>query len=373
MQLLDNNTQTFLALVRAGLWEQDVRLLPFNPIDFKQVMSLAEEQSVVGLVAAGLEHVSDMKLPKEDVLQFVGQALQLETRNAAMNKFLAGLINNLRTAGIYTLLLKGQEVAQCYEKPLWRACGDVDLYLSEDNYVKAKAFLTPFASDIEKEYVREKHLGMTINDWVVELHGSLYCRLSSKIEQELDKVQQDTFYGGSVRSWYNNGTQVFLLKAENDAFYVFTHILQHFYKEGVGLRQVCDWCRLLWTYRDKLDLGLLEGRIKRASLMTAWKAFGAYAVDYLGMPAEAIPFYSSSKKWSRKAGRVNKFILTMGNMGHNRDTSCNRKYPYLVRKCFSLGRRIGDLINHAMIFPVDSLKFFPYIVFNGVRSAVRGE
>lgn len=370
---LEKNTGAFFELIRAGLWERDIRLLPFNPIDFQRVMSLAEEQSVIGLVAAGLEHATDMKLPKEDVLQFVGQSLQIERRNAAMNRFLAGLISNLRTVGIYTFLLKGQEVAQCYEKPLWRSCGDVDLFLSEDNYEKAKAFLTPLATDKEKEYVREMHLGMTIDGWIVELHGSLYCGLSSRIEQELDKVYQDTFFGGAVRSWNNNGTQVFLLKAENDIFYVFTHILQHFYKEGVGLRQVCDWCRLLWTYRDKLNLQLLEGRIKRAGLMTAWKAFGAYAVDYLGIPVEAMPFYSSSKKWSRKASRINNFILSVGNMGHNRDSICNRKYPYLVRKFFSMGRRMGDLINHAMIFPVDSLKFFPYIVFNGMRSAVRGE
>ena len=290
-----------------------------------------------------------------------------------MNGFIAVLIDRLRKKDVYCLLVKGQGGAQCYEKPLWRACGDVDLYLSEDNYEKAKAFIIPLASDIEKEYVREKHLGMTIDGWVVELHGSLYCGLSSKIERELDKVHQDTFWGGAVRSWNNNGTQVLLLKAENDVFYVFTHILQHFYKEGVGLRQICDWCRLLWTYRDKLDLQLLEGRIKRAGLMTAWKAFGAYAVDYLGMPVEAIPFYSSSKKWSRKASRINNFILSVGNMGHNRDSSCNRKYPYLVRKFFSMGRRMDDLINHARIFPMDSLRFFPYIVFNGVKSAMRGE
>ena len=61
-------------------------------------------------------------------------------------------------------------------------------------------------------------------------------------------------------------------------------------EEGVGLRQVCDWCRLLWTYKDSLNYGLLEQRIKRAGLMSEWKAFGAYAVDYLGMPVEAIPF-----------------------------------------------------------------------------------
>ena len=47
--------------------------------------------------------------------------------------------------------------------------------------------------------------------------------------------------------------------------------------------------------------------------------------------------------------------------------------PYLIRKCISMGRRIGDLINHARIFPLDSLRFFPRIMFNGLRSAIRGE
>lgn len=372
MQSLDNNTEAFLALVRGGLWETEVQLSQFGSIDFSQVLKLAEEQSVVGLVAAGLEHVVDTKVPKENLLQFVGQALQLEQRNTSMNQFIARLINSLRNAGIYTLLLKGQEVAQCYKKPLWRACGDVDLFLSDENYDKAKAFLVPLSSSVEGEYVREKHLGMTIDSWVVELHGRLYCGLSSRIERELDRVYQDTFFGGAVRSWNNAGVQVFLLNAENDVFYVFTHILQHFYKEGVGVRQVCDWCRLIWTFRDKMDLRLLEGRIKHAGLMTAWKAFGAYSVDCLGMPIEAMPFYPADKCWKRKANRINKFILSVGNMGHNRE-KVYANYPYLLRKCFSAFRRIGDLIRHAQIFPMESLRFSYAIMKNGVKSAIRGE
>ena len=73
----DNTVDAFFALVRAGLWEKDVNLSSFGEIDYNLLLQLAEEQSVVGLVAAGMEHVSDVKLPKEDVLQFVGQALQL--------------------------------------------------------------------------------------------------------------------------------------------------------------------------------------------------------------------------------------------------------------------------------------------------------
>ena len=373
MQSLDNNTRAFLALVSAGLWEKELRLSPFGKVDYSEIMSLAVEQSVVGFVAAGMEHVVDVKVPKQDVLQFVGQTLQIEQQNQAMNSFIGLIVDKMRKAGIYTLLVKGQGTAQCYEKPLWRSCGDVDLFLSDDNYKKAKDFLAPLATSVECEYVREKHQGMTIDPWVVELHGRLYCGLSSRVERELDRVYQDTFYGGSVRSWDNNGVQVFLLEAANDAFYGLTHILQHFYKGGIGLRQICDWCRLLWTFRSKLDLRLLEERIRRAGLMSEWKALAALAVDWLSMPVGAMPLYSSEKKWNRKANRIVSFVLECGNFGHNRDKSYFGKYPYLIRKAISFGRRLGDLYRHAWIFPLDSFRFLPTIGLNGVRSAIRGE
>lgn len=363
----------FFELVRAGLWEREAQLLSFGELDISEIAQLAEEQSVVGLIAAGIEHVMDVKPSKADVLKIIGQTMQLEKRNMAMNHFVGMLVKKMRDADIYTLLVKGQGVARCYERPLWRTCGDVDLFLNDKNYEKTKAFLTPLATNIEKEYVREKHLGMMIDSWVVELHGRLYCGLSSRIEKELDSIYEDTFCHGEVRSWMNGNVQVFQLSAENDAFYVFTHIMQHFYKEGIGLRQMCDWCRLLWTYRDSLDKQKLQGRLQRAGLITAWKAFGAFAVEYLGMPSEAMPMYDPSSKWVHKAERIKTFVMMSGNFGHNRDSSYFSKYPYVIRKCMSAARRIGDLVNHARIFPLDSLRFFPTMMFNGVKSAIHGE
>ena len=142
-------------------------------------------------------------------------------------------------------------------------------------------------------------------------------------------------------------------------------------------KRVCDWCRLLYTYRDSLNYGLLEQRIKRTGLVSEWKAFGALAIEYLGFPKGSMPLLDVgvdlNANLKRKADRIMKFILKSGNMDHNRDMSHFSKYPYLIRKCVSMGRRIGDLINHARIFPLDSLRFFPRIMFNGVRSAMRGE
>ncbi len=373
----ESSIKAFFELLRAGLWADvestDLRNQGFVVyLDWEKVYQLAEEQSVVGVVLAGIEH-SNAKPPQELLLQWIGEVQMLEQQNKAMNGFVAEVIEKLRTAEVYSLLLKGQGIAQCYEKPLWRCCGDVDLFLSDDNYKRAKELLVPLASEVENEFVREKHLGMTIDGFVVELHGTLRSGLSSRVERGLDEIKKAVFYEGKVRSWSNGGTQVFLLNADEDVVYVFTHMLQHFFKEGLGLRQVCDWCRLLWTNKNSLNLGLLESRIRKMGLISEWKAFGAFAVDYLGMPSEAMPFYSDDDKWKKKADIICAFILEVGNMGHNRDMSYFEKYPYLIRKVCSMGRRCGDLMRHARLFPMDSLRFFPRIMFNGLTSAVRGE
>ncbi len=135
---LDNNQQAFFELLRAGLLEKEARLAHFNTIDYSAILELAEEQSIVGLVTAGMEHVTDVKVPQEWLLQFIGETLQIEQQNKEMNAFVAKLIELLRKQDVYTLLVKGQGIALCYERPLWRASGDVDLFLNDTNYERAK-------------------------------------------------------------------------------------------------------------------------------------------------------------------------------------------------------------------------------------------
>ena len=370
--MLDNNLNVFFELIKAGLWEKDVQLSRFGDIDLKKIYRIAEEQSVLGLIAAGLEHVSDVKLPKEEALQLVGQAIQLEQRNKAMNAFVERFIEDLRKAGIYTLLVKGQGIAKCYEHPLWRSCGDIDLFLSDENYEKAKSYLTPLASSVEPEAAFKKHLGLYIDGYLIELHGYLRGGLSFKVDKELDDIQYDTFHNGSIRSIFIGNTQVFLLSIENDIIYVFSHILDHFYKGGIGLRQVCDWSRLVWTYCETLNVRLLESRLRKMGLLTEWKAFGSFAVEYLGIPADVMPYYNSGQKWKRKAEKICSFVMEVGNFGHSRDNSYYNK-PFIIRKTLSFGRRCGDLMRHARIFPMDSLRFIPCIMFNGLKAAFKGE
>lgn len=155
----------------------------------------------------------------------------------------------------------------------------------------------------------------------------------------VDEVQKDVFYGGNVRSWMKGKTTVFLPSPDNDVFFVFSHFVKHFYKEGMNLRQVCDWCRLLWTFRDKIDVALLEKRLKRAGLTSEWKAFASLAVDCLGMPVEAMPFYDS--RFKVKGERLVEFIL--------------RGYS---------GNKVKDTYRLIKLFPWKTILYMPSIFLN---------
>lgn len=384
-----NSEKAFFDLIKVGLFPYHAErimdsCLFTKDVDWEEIYRLAEEQAVMGLIAEGIDlyklHDSSFKIPQEWALRFVGQTMLIEQRNRAMNAFVAELMEGLRKQGIHAILVKGQGIAQCFEKPLWRAPGDVDLLLSKDEYPKAKAFLIPLGEMTEPEEVGKKHLALNIEGWTVELHGTLHCGLSRRVDKMLDEVQEDDLGGMSsvgrsddVCIWKNGDTDVPLLLAENNAIYVFTHILQHFFKGGIGLRQICDWCRLLWTYHGAIDLALLEKRIRKAGLLDEWRAFGEFAVKYLGMPIDAMPLYADSAKWQRKADKISVFILEVGNLGHNRDNSYYGKYPFLIRKTISFGRRLKDLMRHAKIFPMNSVRFLFGMTMSGLKAASHGE
>lgn len=368
---------TFFTLLRAGLWEScdkfQVSGSTFQgSVDWDKVYQLAEEQSVVGLVLAGIEH-SNVKPPQDLLLQWIGEVQMLEQQNKAMNQFVAELVEKMRNEDIYTLLVKGQGVAHCYERPLWRSSGDIDFYLSDTNFAKAKAFYRPLVDSFDPDTETALHINMQYGEWVVEIHGNQYCSVSARVNRVMDEIHRDLFCGGNVRSWNDNGSQVFLPSADNDVLIVFVHFLNHFYKGGLGVRQICDWCRLLWTFRLELDSRLLESRIRKMGLMNVWKAFAAFAVDYLGMPKETMPFYSSDKKWKMKADKISSFIIEVGNFGHNRDSSYYDNDSKLLRKTASFGRRCGDMLHHARIFPLETLRFFPNMVYYGLTAVAKGE
>ena len=364
LRMADRTIEAFLALVRAGLWEREVQLSPFGKIDWNDIYRLSGEQSVIGLVLAGLEH-SDVKPPQPLLLQWIGEVQILEQQNNSMNSCIAELYDTLLKEEVFSVLVKGQGVAQCYERPLWRASGDIDLLLDNENYEKAKKVLYPLASRIDPEEKHKKDQSITINDFLIEIHGCMPFGMSKRADKIVELTLKDTLRNGGVDVWKNDKTDVLLPNPINHVTLVFTHFIHHLFIEGVGLRQICDWCRLLWSYKDSLNQGLLELRILKMGLMTEWKAFAALVVEYLGMPVEAMPLYDA--RFNVKGERALKRVLKSGNFGYNNDLSYRTRYTGVTYKIIATWRRFVDFTSLAPMFPVDAPKFFFTYMFNKAK------
>lgn len=369
--------KAFIAIVKAGLWEQSVSLANYldNTKDLKiaEITRLANEQSLSGIVAVGLEHVQDVRMAIEDMLPIMETSLSIQAANTRMNVFIAKLFADLKNKDINAVLVKGQGIARCYERPQWRACGDVDLLLIGDNYYKSQTLMGSLGLEVEKESMSNKHHGFKIEDYVVELHGTFHSGLSRKVDRVLDEEMDTMFRNEEFRFWKNGESVIPLPSVNHDVMFIFSHILQHFHKEGIGLRQICDWCRLLWTYRDDIDTKYIEGRIKKMRLMSEWKAFAALAVDYLGMSADMMPFYDCRKKWSKKASKILNFIFYCGNFGRNIDSSYYTKHSYIVKKAISFKYRVSNFLKRVGIFSLDSIAFFFNSMIGSFKAVANGK
>jgi len=88
-------------------------------------------------------------------------------------------------------------------------------------------------------------------------------------------------------------------------------------------------------------------------LLSEWKTFAALAVDWLEMPADAMPLYSPLKLWSRKGNRIMDFVMTTGNFGHNRQRK--RSENYFIGNTQSAWHQMKDFGRHTLVFPMDSI------------------
>ena len=115
MAFNNNTIESFFLLVRAGLFGRTEGIEEFLPdgVDWEEVYRLADEQSVAGLVADGIDlirvefsktHPDTPLVPEDWSLRFVTVILQQEQCNLGMNRFVEQLIGRLQRRNVRAIL-----------------------------------------------------------------------------------------------------------------------------------------------------------------------------------------------------------------------------------------------------------------------------
>lgn len=336
------------SLIKSALWNYKVEGV-YSPQTFWDVLQMAEEQTLSGIVFDGLSNLSEAQRPNQDfILEVTGITFQIESLNTLLNKKIAEVAEIFNQAQIKGVMIKGQGIGELYPFPMHRQSGDVDIYIPNEQYKRAFEVALSL-NPLDYDYTSE-HANLKFEDWVLELHTTLVDSKMWRSARRMDK-------------WFKEELSKALCTTHNmlvpdemfNVVFIFQHFFHHFLTSGTGLRQLCDWALCLKEYRNKYGKSRddeLRKLLIRFKLLRPWQGFGNIVVENLGLHVEMMPLYV---KWEHtKTSKMLNRIFEEGNFGMY---SSQKHYSsnYWFRKWYSFTDQLSRQYQLLSLFPVNAL------------------
>lgn len=364
--MMEQPGNTLLALLRSALWSRPVEGLTETP-DWNKVLTLAKEQTVLGLVSDAIGRMPENLRPSADAMHRLRfHVMRTCQAHAMLNRKLARTVDLLRSHDIHPVLFKGQGLALEYPDPMLRQCGDIDLYVGPDDYLKAcRTVLEAYGSD-GHESESAKHMHIDSDGVTIELHRIAENLPGPFADRRYQKWTRMNLEHREQRHVDIGGTSVDLPPVDFNVVYVMNHAWHHFMNGGVGLRQFCDWTMFVHNHHKEMDIKQIESDLKSFGLWKAWHLFSSIAVRHLGLPAEECPFYDG--RYEAKADRVLEVIWMEGNFGKYAERrKVLRPQGYASGKLHSFRQTTLRYRGLMDICPEYVFKSWNHFFFNGIR------
>lgn len=303
---MNRNEQLFFTLLRIALWKITEDLpKKIAPGTSSAILRLAEEQTVSGLIIDALIH-NDIRMEQQTVFEVFGMLEQIKETSRVVNKELLLFAELMAAKGLDYVVFKGQTAATLYPDPLLRMPGDID-FLVYDYPVAQSIFQSEWGISLPDSFI-EKEVAFEHNSVTYELHTQLITFRWRSHQQYWESMMLRPHQSIVLV----DGKEVKTLSPNIYAVYVFAHLFFHFIREGIGLRQMCDWAIILDRYKNEIDPSQLADDLNGLGMKKAYRAFGGVLVLYLGLKSFPIALTGNDFKVSE---RILKDILRYGNFG----------------------------------------------------------
>jgi len=143
MHILESNG-CVVAAVLSRAWRSSPPKLEKPAVELAAIVPLLVESGAGALGWWRVRHSAGHPLPsvlrrlRATYLRYAAQAFEYERE-------IANVFNAMRSSDVEPILLKGWAIARAYPESALRPAGDIDLYVSSDQYAKAKAVLNRYS------------------------------------------------------------------------------------------------------------------------------------------------------------------------------------------------------------------------------------
>lgn len=305
---MDRWQKAILQLLRCGLWERevdDLSLFPLSAEEWRLVCAESERQTVQGLCHRGLKYLPDAYCPPQEVAdRWMAYSIAITSANEKVKHVTASVCCKLQKEGIEPVLMKGQAVAQYYEMPQLRMCGDIDLFIADSHQFESACRLL----GDDHHQGADGSVSCDVNGIEVELHRQLVDIQRPSSQRLVSSLLAQEGFGSMALM---DGVEIKIPSPIITLLMLNAHIMKHVFTVGIGFRQFCDLARAYHALNNHYDKSKLVRIIDDLGLAKWSTLLHGLLVDHLGLPKEELPCETVNHENQQLLRKV----LSWGNFG----------------------------------------------------------
>lgn len=318
------------SLLRMALFEREEDLSIFKGMsdnDWKEIYSVALEQGVLAFAYDGATYLYEEIQPSIEIkIQWAYNIAYIEKIFAKQQRTAQRFVKALTPYEIKPVILKGLSNASLFNNPAHRQAGDIDIHLMGD-YAKGNKIAKSMGLKVRYDFF--VHSEFKMNGINIENH----LFFVNPFVNATGKYVQDVLSAVSAESLLPHPIidGAYMLPHEESALFLIRHSSWHYAREGIKLRDICDWAMFLYKCGDTMDctkvLKLLteSGLDRYAAIMTH------IATQHLRL----IPQLKFDTDYSDLAQRVKNDILSFCNPEKHSDIGFIRAFFLKMRNRIS--------------------------------------
>ena len=271
----------FYSLLKSSIWDTPLEEKPMLTTDEMGILfETAKKQSVIGLIAHALV-CNNVSLNDRHAMLAMGFLKKIPQKNEKNIVDLVSLSRFMENSGMPMVVVKGQTLAALYPHPELRECGDIDFFCGSENFAAARSMMADKLGVKFDDGIPVKHLEFKIDGTQYELHRILSIFSRPKSQQRFNEIMENALL--HREKIIIKDKPVSILPATENLLFQTVHVFYHIYKEGVGLRQLCDMAVFIHREQDKIDFQKLSLWLKELHLTKVFEAIVSLLVTRLGL------------------------------------------------------------------------------------------
>lgn len=289
---------------------KDLSMPVMNSSLWASVFDIAAKQSVTGVIFEAIKELPIEEQPKKEMLlKWYARCEQIRKTNIKVNIAATRIYNFFKDAGFDCCILKGQGNAAIYDMPYSRMPGDIDIWINADR----KIIMDFVKRNFKCGELRFNHIELEMEDGIpVEVHFfPLYVNnpiYNARLQKWFKKNAETQC--NNIISLPDEAGRISIPTPEFNAVYQMGHIFHHFFDEGIGLRQLMDYCYVLKNMNPESKREVAEN-LRTMGLRKFAEAVMYVLKEVFGLEEDVMPVKPDNVRGKRLLAE----IMDGGNFG----------------------------------------------------------